>query len=58
LNETRERLASHYLKSSSLSGTEIAFLPGFENPNSFFRAFHDWTGTTTERARIAMMESH
>lgn len=58
LNETRERLAKHYLKTSSFSGAEISFLLGFEDPNSFFRAFHDWTGTTPEQARNAMRRVH
>ena len=56
LNETREHLAKHYLKTSSISGAEISFLLGFEDPNSFFRAFHDWTGTTPEQARRSMQE--
>lgn len=54
LNETREHLARHYLRTSSISGAEISFLLGFEDPNSFFRAFHDWTGTTPEQARRAL----
>jgi AraC-type DNA-binding domain-containing proteins len=51
LNETREKLARHYLKETSLSGGEIAFLLGFEDPNSFYRAFQDWTGQTPEHTR-------
>ena len=54
LNRTREELARHYLKTSNLSGAEISFLLGFEDPNSFFRAFHGWTGETPEQVRIAM----
>lgn len=54
LSQTRERIAKHYLRSSSMSGAEISFLLGFEDPNSFFRAFHTWTGTTPEQARLAM----
>jgi AraC-like DNA-binding protein len=48
LNATRERLARHYLASSTMGPTEISFLLGFQDPNSLFRAFHRWTGTTPE----------
>ncbi|MCG8419280.1 MAG: AraC family transcriptional regulator [Proteobacteria bacterium] len=51
LSATREALARHYVGTTSLSGAEISFLLGFEDPNSFFRAFNDWTGTTPERMR-------
>lgn len=53
LNETRESLARHYLRQTTLSGAEISYLLGFEDPNSFFRAFDHWTGTTTEQVRSA-----
>ena len=53
LDSTRQELARHYLASSSMSGAEISFLLGFEDPNSFFRAFHAWTGETPEQARLA-----
>jgi AraC-like DNA-binding protein len=55
LNRTREDLALHYLRSSSMSGAEISFLPGFEDPSSFFRAFHTWTGKTPEKMRATML---
>ena len=58
LNQTREKLASHYLTHSSLSGAEISFLLGFEDPNSFFRAFHQWTGATPEAARARLHQAH
>lgn len=51
LDKTREQLARHYLRRSTLSGAEISFLLGFEDPNSFFRAFHAWTGMTPEKVR-------
>lgn len=54
VNGTRESLARHYLENTALSGTEIAFLLGFEDPNSFYRAFLDWTGQTPDRARHAL----
>lgn len=56
LNETRENLAKHYLKTSNLSGAEISFLLGFKDSNSFLRAFHSWTGETPEQARRVMLE--
>lgn len=54
LNATREELAVYYLKTSSYSGAEISFLLGFEDPNSFVRAFHSWTGSTPEQTRVAL----
>ncbi len=51
LRQAREELAEYYLKSSLLSLAEIAFLLGFEEPNSFFRAFHAWRGMSPEEAR-------
>ncbi|HEV2502742.1 MAG TPA: AraC family transcriptional regulator ligand-binding domain-containing protein [Mesorhizobium sp.] len=51
LNETREALARHYLEKTALPAAEIAFLLGFDEPNSFYRAFRSWTGTTPERIR-------
>lgn len=53
LNETREALARHYLANSSLPAAEISFLLGYDDPNSFYRAFHGWTGETPERVRTA-----
>ena len=51
LRSTRTQLAEHYLKNSALSGTEISYLLGFEDSNSFFRAFIEWTGSTPGAAR-------
>ena len=53
LNRTREGLARHYLATSDYTGAQISFLLGFDDPNSFFRAFNAWTGTTPERLRAA-----
>ena len=53
LKALRERLARDYLSRTDYSSAEIAFLLGYEDPNSFFRAFHEWTGTTPERVRAA-----
>src|ERR1700736_5545523 len=39
-------LAQHYLLHSSLELNETAYLLGYEDANSFFRAFHQWEGTS------------
>lgn len=51
LQETREALARHYLKNTALPTSEIAFLLGFDEPNSFYRAFRSWTGITPDSVR-------
>lgn len=53
LDALRNSLAHHYLRNSSLSGTDISFLLGFEDPNSFVRAFQTWTGSTPQAVRLA-----
>ncbi len=52
LATTRERLALHYLQHTSLTNTEIALLLGFDEPSSFHRAFHLWTGQTPGSTRM------
>jgi len=51
LSGLREELARHYLTNSRYTGGEISFLLGYNDPNSFFRAFHAWTGQTPETLR-------
>ncbi|MGH3340491.1 MAG: helix-turn-helix domain-containing protein, partial [Propionibacteriaceae bacterium] len=51
LADTRENLARHYLAGAGLRTSEIAFLLGFVDTNSFYRAFKAWTGTTPEAVR-------
>jgi AraC-like DNA-binding protein len=46
LNETRKELIREYLTDESVEITEAAFLVGFENANSFYRAFRSWEGKT------------
>ena len=58
LNQTREELARHYLQTTTLSGTEIAYLLGYDNPNSFFRAFQGWTGATPMQVRLNKEQSN
>ncbi|PSL22245.1 AraC family transcriptional regulator [Shimia abyssi] len=51
LDATREHLSRHYLKSDDLSIEEISFLLAYRDPNSFYRAFHAWTGQTPSEMR-------
>jgi AraC-like DNA-binding protein len=51
LRETREALARHYLEKTALPAAEISFLLGFDEPNSFYRAFRMWTGMTPDSVR-------
>lgn len=51
LDTLREELARNYLTRSDYTSGQIAFLLGYEDPNSFFRAFRTWTGQTPEVVR-------
>jgi len=44
LSEARRELARYYLQEPSLGVGEIAYLLSYEDPGSFFRAFHEWEG--------------
>jgi AraC-like DNA-binding protein len=46
VGDTRRELARHYLKQGAVELNEVAFLLGFEDANSFFRAFQMWEGAS------------
>jgi AraC-like DNA-binding protein len=54
VEETRRELAHQYLQETTFELSEAAFLLGYEDTNSFFRAFHDWEGTTPDGWRMKM----
>jgi AraC-like DNA-binding protein len=56
LNATRRGLAHYYLSHSSASLVEIAYLLGFQDGNSFIRAFRGWTGQTPGEYRQSSMK--
>ena len=53
LNETRRELAREYLNNDAVEITEAAFLVGYQDPNSFYRAFRSWEGRTPAEWRLA-----
>jgi AraC-like DNA-binding protein len=53
VKEARRELAQHYLLNSSLELNQTAYLLGYEDANSFFRAFREWEGTSPGEWRTA-----
>lgn len=51
LNAVRAELAQRYLIEMRRTTIETAFLLGYDEPNSFVRAFQQWTGKTPEQFR-------
>lgn len=53
LNETRQKLASQYVRDKNMDLTEVAFLLGFAELSTFSRSFKRWTGTPPIQYRKA-----
>jgi AraC-like DNA-binding protein len=51
LAQARRELAHQYLVDGQLDMGDVAFLLGFDDQNSFFRAFRQWEGETPARWR-------
>jgi AraC-like DNA-binding protein len=51
LNETRQSLAESYVRETSLTLGEIAYVLGFGSAAAFQRAFKRWTGEAPGRFR-------
>jgi AraC-like DNA-binding protein len=54
LEQTRRGLAERYLGDPALTLAEVAYLCGYEEQTSFFRAFRHWTGVTPAARRAAL----
>lgn len=57
LLEARQELAHEYLNRPEMAVSEVAFLLGYEDSNSFYRAFRTWEGTTPSQLRAALRRS-
>ncbi len=53
----RRELAHHYLLHSSLELNETAYILGYEDSHSFFRAFHGWEGVSPGEWRARRVRS-
>jgi AraC-like DNA-binding protein len=51
LDDARHDLARHYLNNPVLELNEAAYLLGYEDGNSFVRAFRSWEGVPPARWR-------
>jgi AraC-like DNA-binding protein len=57
MQEARRELARHYLLNSSLELDQTAYLLGYDDAHSFFRAFHGWEGTPPGKWRARRRQS-
>jgi AraC-like DNA-binding protein len=51
LDEVRNQHAHGYLRATAFSDPEIAYLLGFDEPTSFYRAFRAWNGLSPSEFR-------
>jgi len=54
VSEARQELVRQYLSQPSMEISEVAYLLGFEDSNSFYRAFRTWEGTTPAHWRSGL----
>ncbi|WP_208591974.1 AraC family transcriptional regulator [Gracilibacillus suaedae] len=58
LTQVRQEQAREYLANPSLDISEVAFLIGYEDQNSFYRAFRLWEGVTPSNWRAKYLDTN
>jgi AraC-like DNA-binding protein len=58
IDETRRELAQHHLADTRLSTPEIAYLLGYSEQSTFFRASNRWFGESPGEYRVRAVERH
>jgi AraC-like DNA-binding protein len=56
--EARQDMVRHLLLDSNIDINEVAYLVGFEDANSFYRAFRSWEGITPAQWRETQSRRH
>jgi AraC-like DNA-binding protein len=52
LDDTHKELAQQYIERDDLSFADVAYILGFNEQSSFFRAARRWFGTTPQQYRL------
>jgi AraC-like DNA-binding protein len=55
LDDTRRELAQHYLDQRDVSLADTAYLLGFSEQSSFFRAVRRWFGSSPRHYRARLI---
>jgi AraC-like DNA-binding protein len=53
LDTFRREASAHLLRDRGLAVEEVAFMLGYSEPSTFYRAFRRWTGLTPRRFRLS-----
>lgn len=56
LNHTRELITKNYLRNTTLSAEDIAYLLDYQDLNSFYRAFSLWTGKSISEYKAELAD--
>jgi len=57
LEKCKAELSLKYIENRNYSASEVSFMLGFKEPNSFFRAFKKWHGKTPKQFKQSLNEA-